>query len=152
MSWHTVKSEASSIYRKLGASSRTQAVARSRELGLLEGLGPVFTPSEDMEAPSMGWTQVRKKRRISRFSLERADRGACRGAGPGSRGARWNSPRSARGQDWWSLGFEETGPGDLLRSGLEATAALVFAQPLSNGLEPGPGQCRSCTQWLGQRE
>jgi DNA-binding CsgD family transcriptional regulator len=26
-----------SIYRKLGASSRSQAVARSRELGLLEG-------------------------------------------------------------------------------------------------------------------
>jgi LuxR family maltose regulon positive regulatory protein len=33
----TIKSEALSIYRKLGASSRSQAVARSRELGLLEG-------------------------------------------------------------------------------------------------------------------
>ena len=33
----TVKSQAMSIYRKLGASSRSQAVARSRELGLLEG-------------------------------------------------------------------------------------------------------------------
>jgi len=32
-----VKSQAISIYRKLGASSRTQAVARSRELGLLDG-------------------------------------------------------------------------------------------------------------------
>jgi LuxR family maltose regulon positive regulatory protein len=37
LSRHTVKSEANSIYRKLGASSRSQAVARSRELGLLEG-------------------------------------------------------------------------------------------------------------------
>jgi len=34
---HTVKSQAMSIYRKLGASSRHQAVIRSRELGLLEG-------------------------------------------------------------------------------------------------------------------
>ncbi len=34
---HTVKSQAMSIYRKLGASSRSEAVARSRELGLLEG-------------------------------------------------------------------------------------------------------------------
>jgi LuxR family transcriptional regulator, maltose regulon positive regulatory protein len=34
---HTVKSEAWSIYRKLGASSRSQMIARSRELGLLEG-------------------------------------------------------------------------------------------------------------------
>ena len=33
----TIKSQAMSIYRKLGASSRSQAVARSRELGLLEG-------------------------------------------------------------------------------------------------------------------
>ena len=37
LSPHTVKSQAMSIYRKLGASSRNQAVIRSRELGLLEG-------------------------------------------------------------------------------------------------------------------
>ena len=35
LSPHTVKSEMRSIYRKLGATSRTQAVTRSRELGLL---------------------------------------------------------------------------------------------------------------------
>ncbi len=37
LSHHTVKSQAYSLYRKLGASSRSQAVARSRELMLLEG-------------------------------------------------------------------------------------------------------------------
>jgi LuxR family maltose regulon positive regulatory protein len=37
LSRHTVKSEAMSVYRKLGVSSRNQAVARSRELGLLDG-------------------------------------------------------------------------------------------------------------------
>jgi LuxR family transcriptional regulator, maltose regulon positive regulatory protein len=37
LSLHTVKSQAISAYRKLGASSRSQAVARCRELGLLEG-------------------------------------------------------------------------------------------------------------------
>jgi LuxR family maltose regulon positive regulatory protein len=37
LSPHTVKSQAISAYRKLGASSRSQAVARCRELGLLEG-------------------------------------------------------------------------------------------------------------------
>ena len=36
LSPHTVKSEAMSLYRKLGASSRNQAVTRSRELGLLD--------------------------------------------------------------------------------------------------------------------
>jgi len=35
LSPHTVKSEMKSIYRKLGATTRTQAVARSRELGLM---------------------------------------------------------------------------------------------------------------------
>jgi len=37
ISRNTVKTEASSIYRKLGSSTRGQAVARARELGLLEG-------------------------------------------------------------------------------------------------------------------
>jgi LuxR family transcriptional regulator, maltose regulon positive regulatory protein len=37
LSPHTVKSQAMSVYRKLGASTRSQAVARARELGLLEG-------------------------------------------------------------------------------------------------------------------
>jgi LuxR family maltose regulon positive regulatory protein len=36
LSPHTVKSEMKSIYRKLGATTRTQAVTRSRELGLLD--------------------------------------------------------------------------------------------------------------------
>jgi ATP/maltotriose-dependent transcriptional regulator MalT len=37
LSRNTVRSQAYSIYQKLGVSSRSQAVARSRELGLLEG-------------------------------------------------------------------------------------------------------------------
>ena len=37
LSPHTVKSAMKAIYRKLGASSRSQAVTRARELGLLEG-------------------------------------------------------------------------------------------------------------------
>ena len=34
---HTTKSQAYSLFRKLSASTRSQAVARARELGLLEG-------------------------------------------------------------------------------------------------------------------
>jgi LuxR family transcriptional regulator, maltose regulon positive regulatory protein len=37
LSPHTVRAQGKSIYRKLGAASRGQAVARARELGLLEG-------------------------------------------------------------------------------------------------------------------
>jgi hypothetical protein len=55
------------------------------------------------------------------------------------------------GQDWWTLGFEATGPADLLRSELEATAALVFTQALPGGVEPGTDDSRSYAEWLGQR-
>ena len=37
LSPHTIKSQALSLYRKLGAASRSQAVARARELSLVEG-------------------------------------------------------------------------------------------------------------------
>ena len=37
LSRNTIKSQANSIYRKLGASTRSQAVTRARGLGLLEG-------------------------------------------------------------------------------------------------------------------
>jgi LuxR family maltose regulon positive regulatory protein len=37
LSRYTIKSQAYSIYRKLGVTSRNQAVTRARELGLLEG-------------------------------------------------------------------------------------------------------------------
>jgi LuxR family maltose regulon positive regulatory protein len=37
LSRNTVKSQANSIYRKLGASTRSQAVTQAREMGLLDG-------------------------------------------------------------------------------------------------------------------
>jgi LuxR family maltose regulon positive regulatory protein len=44
LSLHTIKSQMRSIYRKLGVSSRNQAITGARELGLLEGLRRVFLP------------------------------------------------------------------------------------------------------------
>jgi hypothetical protein len=55
------------------------------------------------------------------------------------------------GQHWWTLGFEATGPADLLRDEPQATAALVFAHALPGGVQPGPDQSRSYAQWLGRR-
>jgi hypothetical protein len=56
-----------------------------------------------------------------------------------------------RGQHWWTLGFEATGPAHLLRSELQATAALVFAQALPGSMQPGTDESGSYAQWLGQR-
>jgi hypothetical protein len=53
-----------------------------------------------------------------------------------------------RGQAWWTLGFEATGPASLLRRELDATAALVFAQALPGGIELGTDDCQSYAQWL----
>ena len=55
------------------------------------------------------------------------------------------------GQDWWTLGFEATGPADLLRSELQASAAFVFAQALPSGVQPGPDESSSYAQWLSLR-
>jgi ATP/maltotriose-dependent transcriptional regulator MalT len=58
LSRFTVKSQAMSIYRKLGACSRSQAVTRSRELGLLEGMTTrSFIPSGRWNSPppEMDW-------------------------------------------------------------------------------------------------
>ncbi len=38
-----------------------------------------------------------------------------------------------------------------LRSELDATAGLVFAQPLPGGVEAGPDESRSYADWLSQR-
>ena len=48
------------------------------------------------------------------------------------------------------LGFEATGPADLLRSELQATAALVFTQALPGSVEPSPDESRSYAEWLGR--
>jgi hypothetical protein len=111
-----------------------------------------FSPLSQDCGDRAGWRPVRKRRRISGFSSASRQIVAST-AGPGQQ------PRCeveltevrTRGQDWWTLGFEATGPADLLRSELEATAALVFAQALPGGVEPGLDESRSYAAWLGQR-
>ncbi len=109
-----------------------------------------FSPLRQHSGNPAGWRPVRKRRRISRFS---GASGQIVAPAPGLGG----EPRCevelteihTSGQDWWTLGFEATGPADLLRSELQATAALVFAQALP--LKPGPDESRSYAEWLGLR-
>jgi hypothetical protein len=109
------------------------------------------SPLRPGSAGPAGWQPVRKRRRISRFSRASGP-AAARAPVPGLKP--WCEVEltevRTRGQDWWTLGFEATGPADLLRSELQATAALVFAQPLPAGVEPGPGYSRSYADWLGR--
>ena len=99
-----------------------------------------------------GWRPVRKRRRISRFSpASRPTRAPSWALGQQPRCDVELTEVHSGGRDWWTLGFEATGPADLLRSELEATAALVFAHALPGGVEPGPDESRSYAEWLGQR-
>ena len=112
---------------------------------------PCSPPSGDSAGPA-GWRPVRKRRRISRFSLA-SEPIVARPPGLGGEPrceVELTEVRTA-GQDWWTLGFEATGPADLLRSELQATAALVFAQAVPGGVEPGPDESRSYAEWLCQR-
>jgi hypothetical protein len=107
-----------------------------------------FSPLRQGGGEAAGWRSVRKGRRISRFSLASGPVARAPGSGqePGCE-VELTEVRTP-GQDWWTLGFEATGPADLLRSALEAAAALVFAQALPGGVEPGPDESRSYAEWL----
>jgi hypothetical protein len=111
-----------------------------------------FNPLSQGIGDPPGWQPVDKRRRISRFSFSdgRIAAGARRLAGEPRCAVELTALRTS-GQPWWSLGFEATGPADLLRGALEGTATLVFAQPLPDGLRPGLDESKSYAEWLSQR-
>ena len=99
-----------------------------------------------------GWRPVRKRRRISRFSLaSRPFSAQAAGLSQKPQCAVELTEVRTSGRDWWTLGFEATGPDDLLRRALQDTAALVFAQALPSSVEPGTNESRSYMEWLSQR-
>jgi len=124
-----------------------------------------------LPGPGSSWQPVAKRRRISRFPLASGPAAVCGGGpGPHPHPGRHRHPGRhphpgphshprcevelteirTRGQDWWTLGFEMTGPAELLRSELQATAALVFARALPGDVEPGPDQSSSYAEWLSR--
>jgi hypothetical protein len=111
-----------------------------------------FCPLSQHSAGPAGWRPVRKRRRISRFSSAKGQLVAlAAGLGDVPRCEVELTEVRTGGQDWWTLGFEATGPADLLRSELQATATLVFAQALPGGAQPGPDESSSYAQWLSLR-
>jgi MFS transporter, PHS family, inorganic phosphate transporter len=94
-----------------------------------------------------GWRPVRKlTRRFSAASGHSGARVPERGEEP--RCQVELAEIRAGGQAWWTLGFEATGPDSLLRTELEAAAALVFTQALPGGMELDTDHCQSYAQWL----
>ena len=109
---------------------------------------PCAPLSQDGDEPA-SWRPVRKMRRISRFSASSGQvvaRSPERGKEPGCE-VELTEIRTP-GQDWWTLGFEVTGPPGQLRSELEAAAGLVFAEALPDGAHLGLDESRSYAGWL----
>ena len=108
-----------------------------------------FSPLGQDGRDPPGWRSVHKRRWVSRFSLAG---GQIVASGADLVGEAICAAElvavHADGQAWWSLGFEATGPADLLRGELEATATLVFAQPLPDDLKLGLDKSRSYAEWL----
>ena len=109
-------------------------------------------PPSRRSTDSAGWEQVSKRRRISWFSLAggQAKVGAPGlGVKPGC-AVELTEVRS-RGEAWWALGFEATGPASMLRRALEAAAAQVFSETFPAGVELGLDGSLSYAQWLRSR-
>ena len=110
-----------------------------------------FRPLSQHRAGPAGWRPVRKRRRISRFASAGGQMVALAAGQGDERGCEVELTEvRTGGQDWWTLGFEATGPADLLRSQLQETATLVFAQALPSAAQPGPDESSSYAQWLRQ--
>jgi hypothetical protein len=111
-----------------------------------------FEPLGPYDAGLSAWTVVHKRRRISQFRLAS---GRIMAGIPG----RATEPScaveltevSSGSEAWWSLGFEATGPADLLRSTLQGTTALVFARDLPADVEFDMSHCQSYGDWLSRR-
>lgn len=111
-----------------------------------------FEPLGPYDAGLSAWTVVHKRRRISQFRLAS---GRIMAGIPG----RATEPScaveltevSSGSEAWWSLGFEATGPADLLRSTLQGTTALVFARALPADVEFDMSHCQSYADWLSRR-
>ena len=122
------------VYRGSPGILEVAGRARGRMQAWQKWSFPV-SPLRPESSDPVGWRPVRKSRRISRFSLsgEPVVAGAPGLGGEPRCEVELTEVRTG-GQGWWTLGFEATGPASLLRSELEATAALMFAHALpANG-------------------
>ena len=97
------------------------------------------------------WVRVGKVRHIDWFSF--ADNGPETARRPASADHEGTCAveftEVMRGAEpWWTIGFEAAGHSDTTRAAIEATAALVFGDPLTGGLELSEADSMSYSEWL----
>jgi hypothetical protein len=137
------------VYR--GSPGILEMAARAR--GRLESWQKWSFPCGPLShggAVPAGWVPVHK--RISGSSLA-AGQVRARVTGPGAEPACVVELTEVHrhGEAWWTLGFEASGPASLLRRELEATAMLVLAEALPDGMELDTDRSQSYAEWLGRQ-
>ena len=107
---------------------------------------PLGAPSHADESAS--WQPVHKVRRIAYFAVENR-RLTGRVNPPDGLGCAVELTEvTMLGRNWWTLGFETSGPTDTVRDVVELTAAHVFAQATAEGFELTLEDSGSYSSWL----
>jgi hypothetical protein len=105
----------------------------------------------DQDGLPATWAIVSKKRRRTWFAMPAGEAVAGSPVVDEAGCAAELTQARLRGEPWWSVGFEATGPVGLLRGALEHAANVIFARPLPAGVEFSLDMSRSYTQWLTEQ-
>ena len=112
---------------------------------------PLGSPTHVVGAAAT-WRSVRKIRRMTFFSLAEGQLSAgVLQPRPDTGCAVELTEVEMKGQSWWTLALEATGPRDGLEGLLRATAALVFEPAMTDGLELSSADSGSYVSWLRDR-
>ena len=109
-----------------------------------------ISPVDEAGVDSADWVRVDKGRRIGRFTFaggEAALRGSS-ASGDETTCAVEVTEVTKGEEPWWTMGFEAMGHPDSLKGAIEATATLVFSDPLPGGLELSIVDSMSYPDWL----
>jgi len=98
-----------------------------------------------------GWSMVRKRRLRTWFPMPAREEPAGSLVAAEAGCAVELTRAQLRGEPWWSVGFEATGPVGLLRGAIEHAADVLFARPLPAGVEFSLDTSRSYAQWLTEQ-
>lgn len=105
-------------------------------------------PVDQRDVLPAGWTLVSKKRQRTWFPLPPKQEPATSPVVAEAGCAVELTQVQVRGEPWWSVGFEATGPIGLLRGALEHAAHVMFARPLPDGVRFSLDTSRSYSEWL----
>jgi len=110
-----------------------------------------YNRADQGDALPPGWSMVRKRRLRTWFPAPAGRDPAASPAAVQAGCAVELTQVQLRGEPWWSLGFEATGPAELLRAALDHAAGVIFARPLPAGVDFSLDTSRSYAAWLTGR-